>query len=215
MRRTLVWSLTFIVAALAFVGAATGAPSTVSYQGRLTSSSGTPVADGSYSITFSIWTDSVAGSMIWSESQTVQVTGGGGLFSTQLGGLQPLGGELIIHADDDLFLQTAVSGTPLLPRLAVGSVPHAFASSSVSTVVPGTGSMHMSVGTDTTKITTTHTSFTNLLDSYLNLTDDQGLIGMKCFGAGQPHPQSSCNSEVGDDIATNYHYLEDDADGIP
>ncbi|MBK7143018.1 MAG: tail fiber domain-containing protein [bacterium] len=214
MRRTLVWSLTFIVAALAFVGAATGAPSTVSYQGRLTSSSGTPVADGSYSITFSIWTDSVAGSMIWSESQTVQVTGGGGLFSTQLGGLQPLGGELIIHADDELFLQTAVSGTPLLPRLALGSVPHAFVSSSVSQTVPGKGSVHMGVGEDTTKIITTHESFSNLLDSYVHLTDDRALMGLKSYNPSQSYRGSS-NSEISGSVIRNFLDLDDDADGVP
>ncbi len=213
MLRTFVRNLLLIVAAVSLAGAATGAPSTVSYQGRLTNSSGTPVADGSYSVTFSLWTDSVGGTLIWSETQNVPVSGGG-LFSTQLGSIQPLGGHLIIHSDDDLFLQTAVSGTPLLPRLAVGSVPHAFASSSVSSVVPGTGSMKMSVGDDTTRIIATHESFSNLIDSYVHLSDDGGSLGLKCFGAGQPHPQSSCNSEVGDDRATNFLDLDDDADGI-
>ncbi len=214
MRRTLIWSFSAIVVVTLLAGLAMSAPSSVSYQGRLTNSVGAPVADGSYAVTFSIWTDSVGGSMIWSESQNIDVSGGG-LFSTYLGNLQPLGGDLIIHGDEDLYIQTSVGGTPLVPRMAIGTVPHASVSSSLNSNTPDVGSLHASVGDDTTRITATHSSFTNLLDSYVHLVDDRAMLGLKCFGAGQPMPQSSCNSEVGDERALNYLDRDDDADGVP
>ncbi len=213
MQRTFVTCLTAVLLSLLVAGHLIGASSAVSYQGRLTNSTGTPVADGSYSVTFSIWTDSVAGSMIWSESKNLQVSGGG-LFSTYLGDIQPLGGELILHGDDDLYLQTSVSGVALSPRMALGTVPRAVIASNLHSVVPGTGSLQMNVGNDTTKITASHVASSLTLDSYLHLVDDRALLGLKCYGAGQPHPQSSCNSEVGDDRATNFLDLDDDADGI-
>jgi hypothetical protein len=43
-------------------------PQTVSYQGVLTDGSGTPVVDGSYSVTFKIYTVASGGSEIWSET---------------------------------------------------------------------------------------------------------------------------------------------------
>ncbi|UCH10336.1 MAG: hypothetical protein JSU61_00115, partial [Fidelibacterota bacterium] len=61
-------------------------PRTMSYQGVLNDASGNPVANGSYSITFTVY-DSL-GSSQWSKNLSVQVTGG--LFSVILGKTSPL-----------------------------------------------------------------------------------------------------------------------------
>ena len=58
-------------------------PNLLNYQGRLTTSSGNPVANGVYTIRFRLHTDSLTASFLWEETMPVQVTGG--LFATILG----------------------------------------------------------------------------------------------------------------------------------
>jgi hypothetical protein len=208
--------LTFIIALfiLMCAGSALAAPSAMSYQGQLRSSTGTPVADGMYSVTFTLWTDSVAGSMIWTETQSVQVTGGEGLFSCQLGNLQPLGGPIVVHSSEQLYLQTAIEGQPLLPRQQLSASPYAHYSGSIMSDVDGAGSMELRVGDDTTKILATHESFTNLLDSYVHIEDDGVHQSLRCFPAGQPQAQSCVADHVTGHDAIRQLYVDEDADGI-
>jgi len=58
-------------------------PKTLSYQGVLTDSAGTPKPDGTYTFTFSLYQASAGGSALWSEQKTLQLAHG--LFSTSLG----------------------------------------------------------------------------------------------------------------------------------
>lgn len=217
MRIPQVVKFTVVLLAILCAGSAPGAlaaPSAMTYQGQLRTTTGTPVADGMYSVTFTLWTAPVAGSMIWTETQSVHVEGGNGLFSCELGNLQPLGGPIMIHNDGDLYLQTAVAGQTLTPRQRLGAAAYAHYTGTVKSDVDGVGSMDMSLGEDTTKIHVTHESFTNLLDSYVHLTDDNVTEYRRCFGAGQPHPQS-CNADnVSEDEARTSWYVDGDADGI-
>jgi len=69
-----------------------GGPGTVlpmlQYQGRLTNpSTGQPVADGVYAVTFNLYTDS-SGSAVWTETKNVSVAGG--LFSALIGDVNSL-----------------------------------------------------------------------------------------------------------------------------
>jgi hypothetical protein len=79
-------------------------PETISYQGVLTDGAGTPVADGSYDLTFKIYAVASGGTEIWTETQTVSVAGG--IFSAILGSLNPLG----IPFDAKYWLGVAVNG---------------------------------------------------------------------------------------------------------
>lgn len=103
-------------------------PSTVSYQGRLATSADSPVADGPYSATFSLWTGSSGGSQVWTESQTIQCAKG--LFSCELGSLSSFGDLFTQYADQPLWLevQVTVSGIPqtMTPRTPVQSTPYAY-----------------------------------------------------------------------------------------
>ena len=58
-------------------------PRTLSYQGVLTDSLGTPKPDGSYGLTFRLYDAESGGSALWTEAKTLDVQRG--LFSTQLG----------------------------------------------------------------------------------------------------------------------------------
>jgi len=72
-------ALVFALASAAFAG-----PGTITYQGSLLNGDGTPVADGSYPMHFSIHDGPSTGVQRWDEPAT-SVTVQGGLFSTTLG----------------------------------------------------------------------------------------------------------------------------------
>ena len=59
------------------------APHLINFRGRLTDSLGNPVSDGSYSLRFRIYDDSLAGNVWWEETDPVQVKSG--LFRVLLG----------------------------------------------------------------------------------------------------------------------------------
>ena len=61
-----------------------GIPLKIDYQGRLTDTGGEPLSDTTVNIVFSIYTDSVGGSQVWSSgARPVQITDG--LFNYTLG----------------------------------------------------------------------------------------------------------------------------------
>jgi hypothetical protein len=110
-------------------------PSTVSYQGRLTTPGDLPVANGNYSITFRIYDDSIAGNLFWQEVKTVPVVGG--LFSVQLGQATPLDQSTLSMSN--LFIATKVGSDPeMTPRARLTSVPYAVL---VSTIDGANGGM--------------------------------------------------------------------------
>jgi hypothetical protein len=99
-----------------------GAPTLISYQGQLTDpSTGNPVADDDYPMTFKIYDAQVAGVEIWSETQIVAVSGG--LFNVLLGSVNPLSAS--DFSDLNLWLEVEVSGEVLSPRQRLASVPYA------------------------------------------------------------------------------------------
>lgn len=95
----------------------------ISYQGRLTSpSSGQPVRDGTYSMTFSIYTVSSGGSPSWTETKNVAVSNG--LFTTLLGDTTALSTSLF--NGQALWLGVKVGSDPeASPRQPLAVVPYA------------------------------------------------------------------------------------------
>ncbi len=76
--------LALVVALCANVALA-DTPTAINYQGLLTDGSGNAVADGSYSVTFTIYDAAAAGNSKWSETQSV--TTADGLFAALLGSI--------------------------------------------------------------------------------------------------------------------------------
>ena len=122
-------TLMIVVAAAALFSVAAAQNQLVSYQGYLTDASGQPVADGSYSIRFSIWDDSSAGTQLWTELHpSVHTTGG--TFSVLLGSVAPL--STSIFENENMFLQIAIGlSGPITPRTRLSSVPKAATASRV------------------------------------------------------------------------------------
>lgn len=97
-------------------------PGKINYQGYLTDSMGSAVADGTYSITFSIY-DS-ASTLLWSEVQTT-VEVADGIFSVHIG-QDPLGNPFP-EFYGNMYLGVKVGSDPeMTPRQLITTVPFAF-----------------------------------------------------------------------------------------
>lgn len=98
-------------------------PLQINYQGYLTDLNGDPVADGDYTISFSIYNVPTDGDALWGESQTVAVRKG--VYNVILG---QLGNELNpAHFDGQLYLGVTVAPDTdeMTPRQLLTSVPFA------------------------------------------------------------------------------------------
>ncbi|MFV1979884.1 MAG: hypothetical protein ACC655_01910 [Rhodothermia bacterium] len=98
------------------------APRTISHQGRLTDSGGTPVADASRSMTFNIYNVASGGTALWTETKNVGTVGG--VFNTILGSPTPITG---VDFNQPLWLGIKVASDPeISTRTALTSNPSAF-----------------------------------------------------------------------------------------
>ncbi len=135
MKQMMVLSLVIVVCLLTAVTSAGAAPNLVSYQARLTSADGTPVVNGSYSMTFRIYDAPSAGVLLWSETQPA-VAVNGGLFTTVLGGVEPLPDTLL--NGNDRFLEVQVGTEVIAPRSRIISQPYSLRVSSLEGAAGGT-----------------------------------------------------------------------------
>jgi hypothetical protein len=94
-------------------------PRTLSYQGILSDTLGTPKPDGMYAITFRLYDAPSGGTLLWVETQSLQVRRG--LFSAVLGSQTPFPSSLTFERQYWLGIQPG--GDPeLLPRIALSAV---------------------------------------------------------------------------------------------
>ncbi len=116
-------------------------PPLVSYQGKLTDTSGQPVPDGVFNMRFLLYDLETAGSVVWQEPASgnppipVQVTGG--LFTVLLGSVVPLTASNFTGSS---WLQTEVNGEPLTPRIQIVSSAYAIRASTFDLPFSGTAS---------------------------------------------------------------------------
>ncbi|MDP3794099.1 MAG: hypothetical protein Q8R07_05135, partial [Candidatus Uhrbacteria bacterium] len=119
--------------------AATGINRQINYQGRLLDASGAAVADGNYSIKFSLYDAVSGGNRLWSATGTVAtpsaltISVSNGLFSVLLGDVSSGGGwqnvlnNSIDWNSDSLFLGVTVSSdAEMTPRRRLAAAPQAF-----------------------------------------------------------------------------------------
>jgi hypothetical protein len=106
-------------------------PGEISYQGRLTDSSGDPVADGNYSIQFTLWdVPGGEGHVEWTSGfQTINTTGG--LFNYQLGSNVALPTDLW-NNKSEVWLEIEIMGDPpISPRTKLAAAPYAYNAATV------------------------------------------------------------------------------------
>lgn len=113
-------------------------PATMSYQGIITDSSGTPVDDADYDGILSIYDAASGGNLKWT-SGTITITTISGLFSYELGSGTPLPAD--IFADNpDLWLGIKIDTNPeLSPRSKLTSHAWSFHSASTDSLISGPG----------------------------------------------------------------------------
>lgn len=92
------------VLVLGMASLANAGPQILTYQGSVSDSGGTPVADGAYDVRFSLYDDAVAGTQRWTETQSVEVQGG--LYSAILGESTAFGNTFNWYYD--LWLEVAI-----------------------------------------------------------------------------------------------------------
>jgi len=101
-------------------------PKAVSYQGKVTDSGGSPVADGNYTMRFSIYNAPTGGTVQWdSGNQTIAVNGG--VFSVVLG--ESLMPALDILFNEDYWLEVRFDDVTQSPRQQLVATGYAYMAS--------------------------------------------------------------------------------------
>jgi hypothetical protein len=120
MQRWMVVLIVFCVGVIVFPrDGSAQIPRTLSYQGILSDTLGTPKPDGTYAITFRLYDAPSGGTLLWAETQSLQVKRG--LFSAVLGSQTPFPSSLTFERQYWLGIQPA--GNPeLVPRIALSAV---------------------------------------------------------------------------------------------
>jgi hypothetical protein len=125
----IIFSILIVFAAVYF--GKTEIPKKIHYQGRITDSSGAPI-DDALEITFSLYDGETTTSVLWSETQTVQVDKG--IYNVELGKKNPLN----LAFDVPYFLGVKVTGeTEMTPRRALTSQAYTLRADIADTVKDG------------------------------------------------------------------------------
>ena len=94
-------------------------PDSINIHGKLLNNGGSPL-EGTFDITFRFYDDPSAGSVLYSDLQTI-TTDSGGIFTTLLPDVD------VVDWDQDTWMELAIEGEVLSPRINTTSVPSAFA----------------------------------------------------------------------------------------
>lgn len=106
------------------VYAATGINRTINFQGKLVNSDGTNVADSSYTVVFKLYEETVAGTALWTETQSVTTTDG--IFRVALGSVTPIPANFNFNWDGIYLGMKVGSDSEMTPRIRMTASPFAF-----------------------------------------------------------------------------------------
>jgi fibronectin-binding autotransporter adhesin len=109
--------------------------STLNFQARLMSSSGSLVPDGSYSIQFKLYTAASGGTNEWTETQPT-VTVKNGYLSVQLGSVTTFGSSIDWSQEKWLTMNVNADGE-MNPRIKLTAVPYSFRSAQADALTNG------------------------------------------------------------------------------
>jgi hypothetical protein len=136
MRATI--TVCMVTLMLASTGVASDKPHVMNFQARLTDAAGNSIPDGPHGVVFSLYADSTAGQVLWTETQTVGVVSGA--FTVLLGSSNPLDPD--VFAGASRYIGIKVDGeTEITPRTPLGAVPYAFQAGGVAEAAAGAGLM--------------------------------------------------------------------------
>lgn len=175
-RSKLLPSLIFTIVVLMAGSLSAQVPSVIAYQGRLTGSGGTPLT-GSYSLTFTIYRDSLGTYSLWNEQHTaVAVTDG--LFNVKLGSVSSFPTDLF--SAPNRFLGISVNhAAELQPLTRFNAVPYALNAGSI------TGGEQITLESSSGDVTTIGAG-SNVLSAYNDLGRLRLKIGLDPAVTGSP-----------------------------
>lgn len=125
--------------------AQTGTRPTLSVQGILKKANGVAVDDGTYSMTFRLYTAESGGTAIWTENQS-NIDVSSGIYSATLGTVEPLN----VPFTQLYYLGVTIGATEMKPRVLLTSAPYALSLIGQSNRFPSSGK----VVADTVKVAT-------------------------------------------------------------
>ncbi|MBN2761574.1 MAG: putative metal-binding motif-containing protein [Bacteroidales bacterium] len=131
-RKILIFSTFLLLEFFVYANVSAQIPQLINYQARLTAvATGLPVEDGDYTVTFSIYNAATGGIALWTETQTINVTGG--IYSVLLGSTNPVEASLFTAAER--YLGVAVGEDPeMIPRKQIVSVPYVLQAKTAETI---------------------------------------------------------------------------------
>ncbi len=136
----MLWGVIFLLAVSTVYATV---PKLINFQGVLRNGGGNPVADGSYSVAFKIYDAPSAGTVLWTETQSVTTVGGS--FNVLLGATNAVPDSAFSGANR--YLGIAVASDPeMSPRFQLVSVGYAYRVNSVEGALGGTITSKVSIG---------------------------------------------------------------------
>ena len=183
----------------------TQAQATLSIQGVLQNFNGSAVENGEYDITFRLYTTDAGGTAIWTETQTVPVTGG--VYSVLLGAVNPL----TVPFDQPYYVGLTIPGGPEhTPRTQLTAAPYALSMLGQDNKFPSTGMVQMSAlatGTETTTATS-YTVGANDHVIYLDHTANQNVTLPAASAANAGRQLLLVNKEAVAKTLTSSNYVD-------
>jgi hypothetical protein len=176
----------------------TPAPALMNFQGRLARPDGTPVADGNYSLRFSLWDAASSGTEKWFQVMN-PVLVRNGTFAVLLGNGNPLT-ETVLNGNVWLEIQVG-SDAPQTPRQQIVSVAYAIKANTVPD----------------NAITTTKIADSAVTDAKIQNVDWSKILNFPAFGGDLtgtlPNPTIAANAVTNAKIAANAVTTEKILDG--
>ena len=119
-----------VLALLLSASAFAETPPKMNFQARFSDAQGNPIADGQYSISFTVYDAAVGGQAIWTETQSVSTIDG--VCAVLLGSSNPLSSE--VFAGSPRYVGVQLAGeSEISPRSEFATVPYAFQAGSAAT----------------------------------------------------------------------------------
>jgi len=137
MKRLVVFAMLTALLALWTIAAWADAPPIINFQGILRDGSGNPVANGTYSVTFKIYSVPTLGAALFTETQAKTTVNG--LFTALIGDSTFFGVSDIVFEDTARYLGITVApDAEMTPRQKLASVPYGYRVNTVDSAYGGT-----------------------------------------------------------------------------
>ncbi|MGC8861641.1 MAG: beta strand repeat-containing protein [Armatimonadota bacterium] len=188
---SLSWLFVLVAGSLAW---AQTVPGSISYQGKLTDSSGQVVPDGAYQAQFKLYDVETGGTAFWT-SPVGSVTTSAGVFMTQLEAGTPTLAPSLLSGKTSVWLEVLIGSPPTtLPRVRLTSVSFAFRSDALTlpfsaTVASSSAGVAVTNTGTGTALEGTATGGGNAVKGYVGGSGQSGSAGL--FQVSNPSDKSA------------------------